>query len=221
MRAKRHAEPEKARAAAKAFRLANPERTKAHDSRSNAKRQLSGYKKAYRAAHPGKEAAALRAKRAADPEVARKRDREWYAKNAETVQAKKLAWRRTHREQANSSTRKSRRKKPTGHWNGQQYAWRKANPDRWAVIVNSAVQRRRLRLLGQESTLTTDGWKAILEVFGHACAYCLRTGVKLEQEHVIPVSKGGGHTEDNVVPACLKCNRRKSARGPLALVNAA
>ena len=31
-------------------------------------------------------------------------------------------------------------------------------------------------------------------------------------EHVWPISKGGGHTWDNVVLACLDCNVRKNAK---------
>ena len=45
--------------------------------------------------------------------------------------------------------------------------------------------------------------------------------MKLEQEHVIPISRGGAHTAENVVPSCTTCNRIKQARGPLAMVNRA
>jgi 5-methylcytosine-specific restriction endonuclease McrA len=31
-------------------------------------------------------------------------------------------------------------------------------------------------------------------------------------EHVIPVTRGGGHTWENVVLACWRCNRTKNAR---------
>ncbi len=32
-------------------------------------------------------------------------------------------------------------------------------------------------------------------------------------DHVIPLSKGGKETFDNIVPACIDCNRRKQASG--------
>jgi 5-methylcytosine-specific restriction endonuclease McrA len=51
--------------------------------------------------------------------------------------------------------------------------------------------------------------REILEYFGHACAFCLRTDIKLTQDHVIAITLGGGHTKENVIPACQPCNSRK------------
>lgn len=48
----------------------------------------------------------------------------------------------------------------------------------------------------------------------HACQYC-GSRKHLTLDHVIPVSKGGQHTWDNVVTACSRCNQRKSDRTPL------
>ncbi|WP_025915818.1 HNH endonuclease [Herminiimonas sp. CN] len=44
------------------------------------------------------------------------------------------------------------------------------------------------------------------------CAYCGHRGGRLECDHVIPVSKGGHHGEDNLVTACFSCNRSKRAK---------
>jgi 5-methylcytosine-specific restriction endonuclease McrA len=45
---------------------------------------------------------------------------------------------------------------------------------------------------------------------GHRCQYC---GAAAESiDHVIPRSRGGGHTWDNVVAACRPCNVRKRDR---------
>jgi 5-methylcytosine-specific restriction endonuclease McrA len=45
----------------------------------------------------------------------------------------------------------------------------------------------------------------------HTCQYCGSTK-HLTLDHVIPRSKGGTHTWDNVVTACEKCNSTKSDR---------
>jgi len=42
----------------------------------------------------------------------------------------------------------------------------------------------------------------------HACQYC-GSSKRLTLDHVIPRSKGGTHTWDNVVAACEKCNSAK------------
>lgn len=45
---------------------------------------------------------------------------------------------------------------------------------------------------------------------GHRCQYC---GAAAESiDHVVPRSRGGGHTWDNVVAACRPCNVRKRDR---------
>ncbi len=47
---------------------------------------------------------------------------------------------------------------------------------------------------------------------GHTCQYC---GARAESiDHVIPRSRGGTHTWDNVVAACRRCNSRKENRLP-------
>jgi 5-methylcytosine-specific restriction endonuclease McrA len=45
---------------------------------------------------------------------------------------------------------------------------------------------------------------------GHRCQYC--GGAAESIDHVIPRSRGGGHTWDNVVAACRSCNVRKRDR---------
>lgn len=56
---------------------------------------------------------------------------------------------------------------------------------------------------------------------GERCQYCLRTrrelaalGLVLTREHVVPRSRGGPDTWENVVAACQACNCRKGARTP-------
>jgi len=52
----------------------------------------------------------------------------------------------------------------------------------------------------------------ILEEHNHCCIYCGRNDLPLEQEHKIPVSRGGGYTADNIVPACRPCNIHKGTQ---------
>jgi 5-methylcytosine-specific restriction endonuclease McrA len=52
--------------------------------------------------------------------------------------------------------------------------------------------------------------KAVFARDGHQCQYC---GAAAENiDHVVPRSKGGTHTWDNVVAACRPCNMRKEDR---------
>lgn len=76
----------------------------------------------------------------------------------------------------------------------------------------AAKAKRRAKFATIVCTLTVDQWFELLDEYGGACAYCNRRfGPDLTptQDHVVPVSKGGGHTKENVVPACMHCNCSK------------
>lgn len=52
--------------------------------------------------------------------------------------------------------------------------------------------------------------RAVFARDGHRCQYC---GAAAENiDHVVPRSRGGTHTWDNVVAACRPCNTRKEDR---------
>jgi len=62
------------------------------------------------------------------------------------------------------------------------------------------------------NTLTSEEWIDILKKYKFKCAYCGREFNlfdKPEKDHVIPISKGGNNTKENVVPACRSCNAKK------------
>jgi 5-methylcytosine-specific restriction endonuclease McrA len=46
------------------------------------------------------------------------------------------------------------------------------------------------------------------------CQYCGRKTGQLTLDHVIPRYRGGEHSWENVVSACIPCNRRKAGRTP-------
>lgn len=118
-------------------------------------------------------------------------------------------------------------------------AWRAANPERavevarryYAAHADEALQyrrryreanrgkiresnnrRRRLQRGATVYDLTAEQWAEIQALFDQRCAYCGRDDRTLTQDHLIPLSKGGGHTASNVVPACRPCNSRKGNR---------
>lgn len=56
--------------------------------------------------------------------------------------------------------------------------------------------------------------RKVFERDDFTCAYCAKRGVRLECDHVIPVSRGGSNELSNLVAACRPCNRRKRAKTP-------
>jgi 5-methylcytosine-specific restriction endonuclease McrA len=95
-------------------------------------------------------------------------------------------------------------------------AWRRAHPE----FDRNKSRRRRALKAGTAAELTGEEWLAILEYFNHACAYCLRADLPLQQEHVIALARGGEHIAENVVPACGHCNARKRAKPVFVMVSA-
>ena len=56
-----------------------------------------------------------------------------------------------------------------------------------------------------------------LEIFSrdkYTCQYCGKETRQLTLDHVVPRYRGGEHTWENVVSACVPCNRRKAGRAP-------
>jgi 5-methylcytosine-specific restriction endonuclease McrA len=79
------------------------------------------------------------------------------------------------------------------------------------------ASRRNAIKQGSQASLTPSEWKILCDYFNDRCAYCFLEG-PLEQDHVIPISKGGAHTAENVVPACKSCNSSKSDRSLLVFI---
>jgi 5-methylcytosine-specific restriction endonuclease McrA len=56
-----------------------------------------------------------------------------------------------------------------------------------------------------------------LEIFHrdhYTCQYCGKQTSQLTLDHVIPRYRGGEHLWENVVSACIPCNRHKAGRTP-------
>ena len=119
------------------------------------------------------------------------------------------AWQEANKERVNQ-TRRQIYAANSERILARQSEYRKENPH----IRRFAEARRRARKKSVAFTLTHEQWQAILKQYRYRCAYCDKKMKNLHAEHVIPISKGGGTTPDNIVPACISCNSRKRDREP-------
>jgi 5-methylcytosine-specific restriction endonuclease McrA len=55
--------------------------------------------------------------------------------------------------------------------------------------------------------------KAVFARDGGSCQYCGKVAENID--HVLPRSRGGEHTWENVVASCRRCNTRKGSRTPV------
>jgi len=74
--------------------------------------------------------------------------------------------------------------------------------------INLLNQKRKARKRNLISNLTVDQWNKVKSDFNDRCAYCGEE-LPLAQEHVIPLSKGGEYTVNNIIPSCKSCNSSK------------
>ena len=70
------------------------------------------------------------------------------------------------------------------------------------VRVPRDVHRRRIT---RRAVLARDEW---------TCQYCGSDAAKLTVDHVIPKSRGGDSSWNNIVASCAPCNRKKADRLP-------
>ena len=66
---------------------------------------------------------------------------------------------------------------------------------------------------GVRTTIPLEVKRAIFERDGGACTYCGSTE-SIALDHVMPWSRGGDDTADNLVLACRSCNSQKGAKTP-------
>jgi 5-methylcytosine-specific restriction endonuclease McrA len=85
---------------------------------------------------------------------------------------------------------------------------------RVAIPVPSVVRLRVYRRMPRVSRAVSR--KGILLRDAHSCQYCGAhlPARDLTLDHVIPRSRGGGSTWENLVACCLPCNNRKGSRTP-------
>lgn len=90
-----------------------------------------------------------------------------------------------------------------------------------AVVGDSVARRRekdRNRQALRRAALPPAEWAelrdAVLERDEFRCVYCGEEDGPLHADHVIPITRGGESTLENLVCACCRCNSAKQARTP-------
>ncbi|MEZ6053791.1 MAG: HNH endonuclease [Planctomycetaceae bacterium] len=92
--------------------------------------------------------------------------------------------------------------------------------DDWIRSVNFEIQVPRIiRLLSYDRVPRNSVKFNRRNIFlrdGHCCQYCLKRlpRQELSLDHVVPRSRGGVESWENIVCACLKCNVTKGGRTP-------
>lgn len=140
-----------------------------------------------------------------NPEIIKQGQKAWYEKNKETAKQRSKERYEENKEEILEKM-KEYRKRNAGRIKAYFKEYDKS-PERMEYN-RTAKAKRKAVVRNLPSTLTHEQWMSCLVYFNGQCAYC-GGEEELQQEHVVPVSRGGGLTPCNIIPACSSCNNSK------------
>jgi 5-methylcytosine-specific restriction endonuclease McrA len=147
-----------------------------------------------------------RAWRAKNKQRVQELNREFYEANRAERLEYHRQYRQTHKEYFKEQMQIFRQKNP--EYNARQMReWSRAHPDE----IKAKDHARRAFKMGKPQSFTAAEWKALKERYNYTCLRCGRQEpeIKLTADHVVPISKDGAGTIDNIQPLCKSCNTAK------------
>lgn len=213
------------------LRVLHPERVKHQNEKYKAENpdKIKELNHAYYNTHKDQYLENARKQRRENPEKHREKNRRWREANKEKMQEMRDAW---------ESANPGKKKELEAQWRednkihiykkGQKrYAekkdhiletckkWQKNNPEKARKLCSRRRARLRHAAIGDEEAIVrwNTEWRAKESVECHYCKGSFPPS-KCDQDHAVPLSRGGAHDISNLVIACLHCNRQKHAKTP-------
>lgn len=131
------------------------------------------------------------------------RAQKYYSDNADELIAYTKSWKQNNPEKVNA----------------QNQRWYKKNPDKAAQYqrnnrakhpekVSDLNHRRRDMKLNNGTFKIRKSF--MRKLYASPCVFCQST-INIQADHIIPLSRGGRHSEGNLQPLCQSCNLEKRA----------
>lgn len=102
-----------------------------------------------------------------------------------------------------------------GNWQKKNKAKVRQYKAKWKTTHLAAVVRhsqiRRTRIAGKQEHYTLDQWMKLCSDCGNICLSCQQPK-PLTVDHVVPISRGGNDTIENIQPLCIICNVKKGTK---------
>lgn len=140
-------------------------------------------------------------------ECRNRENKEYKEKNKEAQLEYNKKWQKNNKDKV-SMYQKAYYEKNKEEINRKSVEYQKKHPE----INIKKRQKRRADMAELPNDLTIEEWNVALVYFDNGCAYCGDRKSVLHQEHVQALSRGGGYTQGNIIPACKRCNASKNNR---------
>lgn len=131
--------------------------------------------------------------------------KEWQQRNPIKSREQSKRYREVHPDRAKLSTA-NWRKENKEKYTESLLEWRREN--HYNAITNSKKKAKKYNSPGEFSAAE---WIALIEKYDNTCLRCGEVG-NVTIDHVIPLSKGGRNSIDNIQPLCLSCNSKKQTK---------
>ena len=127
-------------------------------------------------------------------------DKKYTEKNKEKRRATSKKWAVENPEKHKANLKKHRNNNPD-----YQLNYQRANRDKMA---DNASRRRAQKKGNGVFTITK---KFMRNLYNSPCLFC-GASEEIEADHLVPIVKGGRHSEGNLQPLCKSCNNEKRAK---------